>query len=177
MSETEPTTTGRPSGGCLAIAAVFVLLLVLLGAVAIGELLSVFSTEDEPAAQSETSAPGTGTPPATTAGGCLDDIAAFRTYAGARADAQPAVLDHVTLVCWQPAGELRAEATYAGDINATSAGMVWLCRALSGFVTGSGRTWHGFTVYSTSAATPGRAFLAGPTEGGACTNPLHAAGG
>ena len=170
MSETEPATAGRPSRGCLAIAAVFVLLLVMLGALAFDELLAVFSPEDEAGAQTESSTPAAGTP---SAGGCLDDTGAFRTFAGSRPDAQPAVLDHVTLVCWQPTGELRAEATYAADINATSAGMTWLCRTLSGFVTGSGRTWQGFTVYSTSSATRGTPFLAGRTEGGTCDNPLH----
>ena len=175
MSETQPTEAGTKRTGCIAIAVVFVVLLVILGALGLNALLGVWSDEPEPTGQaaSEVSG-GTATPSVIpSAGGCLDDTAAFRAFAGSRPDTQAAVLGRVTLVCWEPDGALRAEATYPGDINATSAPMTWLCRTFSGFVTDKGRPWHGFTVYSTNPATPGRPFLTGRTAGGACDNPLH----
>ena len=57
----------------------------------------------------------------------------------------------VSTVCWEPTGELRVGAAYAADVNPASAPMTWLCATLSGFIDGSGRTWQGFTVYSTRA--------------------------
>ena len=170
MSE---TTTGNKQG-CMIIGVIFVVLLVLLGALGLSYLLGAWSDEGTPSARND-AGQGRSTPSPSaspTGAACEDATAAFRTFAGPR-PGMSAVLERVTSVCWEPGGELRAEAAYAADINATSAPMASLCRALSEFVTGSGRTWRGFTVYSTSQVTAGKPFLAGPTEGGPCTNPQH----
>jgi hypothetical protein len=161
---------GRRSG-CLAIGVAFVALLVLLGAVSVSVLLGLWSDEPELGA----SAPPTGGPsptgPAPT--GCADDTAAFRAFADPDVRANARVLDSVTLVCWQPSGELRVEARYPADVNAESASMTWLCGTLSGFVADTGRTPRGFTVYSVHPATPGRPFLVAGAQDRTCTNPQH----
>lgn len=179
MSQARPAPAGTKRTGWIAIAVVFVVLLVVLGAVGFTVLRGVWSNESAVTGQAGPDVPGGAATASATAsaGGCLDDTAAFRVFAGSRPDTQAAVLERVTLVCWEPDGALRAEATYPGDINATSAPMTWLCRTFSGFVTDSGRPWHGFTVYSTNPVTPGKAFLTARTAGGACDNPLHRAGG
>ena len=87
------------------------------------------------------------------------------------------MLDTVTLVCWEPTGQLRAETSLAADINATSASMTWLCATLSAFITDTRRAWRGFTVYSTHSATFGKALLTGTRPGRTCINPEHQTSG
>ncbi len=170
---------GRIKPGCLVIAAVFVLLLVLLGALAVSSLLEVWSHEPGPTAQTSQNAASDRADGSAAASptGCDDDTAGFDAFARPRAGTQTAVLDVVTLVCWEPTGQLRAEARLAADINATSAPMTWLCATLSAFITDTGRAWRGFTVYSTHSATLGKPLLTGITAGRTCTNPQHRASG
>ena len=163
--------TGQTRTGCLAIGVAFAVLLVLLGALAASELLGLWSDEPEAGAGPGTSAGATSA--ASPAAACTDDTAAFRGFAGPRAGTQAAVLDSLTLVCWQPSGELRVEARYPADVNATSASMRWLCATLSAFVAGTDRTPRGFAVYSTHPATPGRPFLVARAGDSGCANPQH----
>lgn len=161
---------GRVNTGCaVIIAVVFVLFLVLLGVLSVGSLLGVW--EAPPPSDQGTSAGRTSAPPATSPSGCEDETAGFRDFARPRAGTQGAVLYRVTLVCWEPAGTLRAETSYSADINITSVPMTWLCATISEFITASGRAWQGFTVVSTHQATPGWTVLASSTPGGACTRP------
>ena len=170
---------GRIKPGCVGIAVVFVLLLVLLGALSVNALLEVWSHEPGPTAQASQNAASdradgsTGASPT----GCDDDTAGFFAFARPRAGTQAAVLGAVTLVCWEPTGQLRAEASFTADINATSAPMTWLCATLSAFITGTSRAWQGFTIYSTHSATPGKPLLTGMAAGGRCTNPQHRTSG
>jgi len=165
--------------GWIAVAVVFVVLLVILGAAGLNVLLGPSSDEPAGSGQAASDVPaGAATPSAAAStGGCLDDTGAFRAFAASRPDTQAAVVERVTLVCWEPDGALRAEATYPADVNATSAPMTWLCRTFSGFVADSGRPWRGFTMYSTSPLTPGKPFLTARAAGGACDNPQHRSGG
>jgi hypothetical protein len=175
----DEAAAGRIKPGCLVIAVAFVVLLVLLGALSVSALLEAWSHEPGPAAQTGLNAASdradgsAGASPT----GCDDDTAGFDAFARPRAGTPMAVLDTVTLVCWEPTGQLRAEARFAADINATSAPMTWLCATLSAFITDTGRAWRGFTVYSTHSATPGKPLLTGMTAGRSCTNPQHQTSG
>jgi len=71
----------------------------------------------------------------------------------------------VQRVCWEPTGQLRAEAGLAADVEPGSAPMRAVCTALSDFVAGSGREFKGFTVYSTHRITPGLAMLTSSQPG------------
>ena len=165
------TGDGEAAGrsGCIAIGVAFTVLLVLLGALSVSVLLGLWS--DEPPASppqgAENRLSASAAPP------CTQEIMAFKGFARSRSDVQTAVLDAVTLVCWQPSGELRVEARYPADINASSASMRWLCATLAEFAASADRAARGFTVYSTHAATQGRAFLVGNVQDRACTNPQH----
>jgi hypothetical protein len=171
VSETGTESTNR---GCLLIlTVVIVLLLILLGLLGIGALLGAWDPDELPTSQSQGPPPPPDPPRTTAVATCADATAAFRSFAGPRPGMSATVLDRVTSVCWEPTGQLRADATYVADVNATSPPLAALCKALSDFVTDSGRQWKGFTVYSASQLTPGKAFLVGATEGGACTNPQH----
>jgi hypothetical protein len=147
---------------------IFLVLLAALGWITWGTVLSGWSGDD--IVVEETSSPGP-TPSASPSPSCADDLAGFQGYANSRPDVQANVVTSVSTVCWESTGELRVEAAYTADVNPTSAPMTWLCTTLSGFIDGSGRTWQGFTVYSTRAPTQGRAMLTGRTAGGPCVNP------
>jgi hypothetical protein len=168
------SATGSSKGCMIIIGVIFAVFFVLLGVIGIGELLGAWDPDQPPAAQSDGPPPDRSDSPSpspTGSAGCADATAAFRTFAGPRPGMSPEILDKVTSVCWEPTGELRAEAAYAADVNTTFGPIVTLCRTLSDFVAGSGRTWRGFTVYSSNQITPGKPFLAGATEGAPCTNP------
>jgi hypothetical protein len=96
-----------------------------------------------------------------TAAGCEDATAAFRTSGGS---------ELVQRVCWEPTGHLRVESGLAPDAEPGSAGVRTMCTALSDFVTGSGKAWKGFTVYSTHRLSPGRAILTS-SQPGQCARP------
>jgi hypothetical protein len=156
-----------------------VVLAVLLGALGITLWLTRSGEQRPPAADNPAAAPGS-TPPAASASAgpaapadCGQTTAEFKTFAGPRPGMSAEILDRVTSVCWQPTGELRADATYPADVNATFGQVVTLCRALSDFITGSGRPWRGFTAYSTHQLTPGWEFLTAANPAGPCTNPQH----
>ena len=175
MSETGTESAASTNRGCLLIlTVVIVLLLILLGLLGIDALLGAWDPDELPTSQSQGQPPPPADQPRTTAvATCADATGAFRTFAGPRPGMSPTVLNRVTSVCWEASGRLRADATFVADVNATSAPIAALCKALSDFVADSGRQWKGFTVYSTSQLTPGKEFLVGATEGGACTNPQH----
>lgn len=101
------------------------------------------------------------TSPSAPPAACEDVTPAFRAAGGP---------ELVQRVCWEPSGALRAEATASADIEPGSAPMRAVCTALSDFVTGSGKAWNGFTVYSTHRFTPGRAMLIS-RQPGVCGRP------
>lgn len=92
---------------------------------------------------------------------CEDATAAFRASGGS---------ELVQRVCWEPTGQLRAEAGFAVDAEPGSAPMRAVCTALSDFVGGSGKEWKGFTVYSTHRLSPGQAVLTSRQQG-QCVRP------
>jgi hypothetical protein len=178
VSAIDSPAGGRSGRGPLMIGIIVVALLVLLGGLGIFLLGGRSGDDPPPAPNNPGAAPassGSAGPPASAAApaGCADTTAAFRAFAGPRPGMSSEILDRVTSVCWEPTGELRAEATYAADVNATFGQIVTLCRTLSDFIAGSGRPWRGFTAFSTHRLTPGWEFLTATTQGGRCTNPQH----
>jgi hypothetical protein len=170
---------GPPRPGYAALAAAILAALAALAILLAALSATVWSDEPGPqtAIEVPSAAPASSHPATASAVGCAVETAEFVAFARARAGAQAATLDSLTLVCWEPAGQLRADSSYAADVNATSAPMTWLCATMSAYITHTGRAWQGFTVYSTHRITPGRPMLTGRTPGGTCTNPQHQPGG
>jgi hypothetical protein len=145
--------------GCL----VWILSLLLLGGIVV---VIFFITDDSGPSEPDPAGAGSPSPAASAtsappAAGCEDVTAAFRETGGP---------DVVRRVCWEPTGQLRAEADLPADIEPRSAPMRAACTALSEFVAASGRDWKGFTVYSTHRFSPGQAMLAS-SEAGRCARP------
>ena len=131
--------------------------LALLALFGIAVSLFFLVIDDSPSPPPPPDAPSSGPP----AAGCEDATAAFRASGGT---------DLVQRVCWEPTGSLRAQASPSADVEPGSPPMRAVCSALSAFVTGSGRAWNGFTVYSTHRFTPGRPMLTS-SQPGVCGRP------
>jgi hypothetical protein len=171
--KTAADDTGRANTGLLVIILVIIAILLglVVGVVSCTDIFEALrTTESRPAA---TGAPSTTTTGTTPAPECVDDTAAFRTFAGPQSGPRGAALASVTRVCWEPTGALRVESRLSIDVNASSTPMTVLCRKLSDYISQAGRPWRGFTVYSKHPAFDGQPLLSGRTPGGACTKPQH----
>jgi hypothetical protein len=122
---------GRPRPGYATIVAA---ILAALAALAI--LLAALSAtvwSDEPGPQTAIEAPSAG-PPAVTPRQpprAAPTTQPSSSRSPVRAPVPGRDPRHLTLVCWEPAGQLRADSSYSADANATSAPMTWLCATMS----------------------------------------------
>jgi len=111
-------------------------------------------------------------PPAA-ADGCAAATDAFhRRYDGAKG-VGGALVGKVERACRRPDGSLRFEADLAADLALAWPPTRVLCTALSDFVASGGRTWNGFTVYSTHRLSPGDVVLIA-AEPDRCGRPVTA---